>query len=75
MQNNNQNLDFLDILTIFSVILQVMGYQENKQQSSTDDLMRELQKQDREYLDKLLENQKIIIQNQKEILEKLAKIG
>lgn len=72
MQNNNQNLDFLDILTIFSVILQVMGYQENKQQSSTDDLMQELQKQDREYLDKLLENQKIIIQNQKEILEKLA---
>lgn len=75
MQNNNQNIDFLDILTIFSVILQVMGYQENKQQSSTDDLMQELQKQDREYLGKLLENQKIIIQNQKEILEKLAKLG
>lgn len=75
MQNNNQNLDFLDALTIFSVILQVMVYQESRQQSSMDDLMQELQKQDREYLSRLLKNQEIIIQNQNEILEKLAKLG
>lgn len=37
-------------------------------QSSNDDLMRELQRQDREFLDK-------IIANQEEILKKLAEIG
>lgn len=67
MQNGNDNLDFLDALTIFSVILQVIGYQENLRQSSNDDLMQELQKQDKEYFEK-------IIQNQNEILEILAKI-
>lgn len=75
MNSDNRNLDFLDVLTIFSVILQVIGYQDSLQQSSTDDLMRELQRQDREYLDMLVKNQKTIIQNQKEILERLAKIG
>ena len=66
MQNNN-NLTTLDILTVLSVILQVMGYQNDMSQSSNDDLMRELQRQDREYLNK-------IIEKQNEILEKLAEM-
>ena len=65
---NNNNLDFLDLLTILSVILQIMGYQNDMSQSSNDDLMRELQKQDKRYLDK-------IIENQNKILEKLADLG
>lgn len=64
----NNNLGALDMLTIFSVILQMMGFQNDMSQSSNDDLMRELQKQDREFLDK-------IIANQEEILRKLAEIG
>ena len=68
MNGNGNNLDFLDLLTILSVILQIMGYQNDLSQSSNDDLMRELQRQDKAYLDK-------IIENQTKILEKLADLG
>ena len=65
MNNNGNNLDFLDVLTILSVMLQIMGYKNDISQYSNDDLMRELHRQDKEYLDK-------IIENQNKILEKLA---
>ena len=68
MNGNGNNLDFLDLLTILSVILQIMGYQNDMSQSSNDDLMRELQRQDKAYLEK-------IIENQNKILEKLADLG
>ena len=62
---NGNNLDFLDVLTILSVMLQIMGYQNDMSQSSNDDLMKELQRQDNAYLEK-------IIENENKILEKLA---
>ena len=65
---SGNNLDFLDVLTILSVMLQIMGYQNDMSQSSNDDLMRELQRQDKAYLEK-------IIENQNKILEKLADLG
>ena len=65
---SGSNLDFLDVLTILSVMLQIMGYQNDMSQSSNDDLMRELQRQDKAYLEK-------IIENQNKILEKLADLG
>ena len=65
MSGNGNNLDLLDVLTILSVILQIMGYQDDMSQSSNDDLMRELQRQDKAYLEK-------IIENENKILEKLA---
>ena len=68
MNSNGNNLDFLDMLTILSVILQIMGYQNDMSKSSNDDLMKELQRQDKAYLEK-------IIENQNKILEKLAKLG
>ena len=68
MNNNGNNLDFLDILTILSVALQIMGYRNDMSQSSNDDLMKELQRQDKAYLEK-------IIENQNKILEKLADLG
>ena len=68
MNNNGNNLDFLDMLTILSVALQIMGYQNDMSQSSNDDLMMELQRQDKAYLEK-------IIENQNKILEKLADLG
>ena len=64
---SGNNLDFLDMLTILSVILQIMGYQNDMSQSSNDDLMKELQRQDKAYLEK-------IIDNQNKILEKLANL-
>ena len=69
IDNQNANsravLDFLDVLTILSVSLQIMGYQNDMSLSSNDDLMKELQRQDKTYLEK-------IIENQNKILEKLA---
>ena len=68
MNGNGNNFEFLDLLTILSLVLQIMGYQNDMSQSSNDDLMRELQRQNKAYLDQILETQK-------EILEKLAKLG
>lgn len=68
MGNDFEEFGFLDILTIFSVMLQIKGYQYDIRQVSNDDLMKELVKQDREYLGKILENQKLII-------SKLAELG
>ena len=62
---SGNNLDFLDVLTILSVALQIMGYQNDMSQSSNDDLMKELQRQDKAYLEQ-------IVENQNKILEKLA---
>lgn len=67
MNGNGNNLDLLDVLTVLSVMLQIMGYQNDMSQSSNDDLMRELQRQDKAYLEK-------IIENQNKILEKLANL-
>ena len=67
MNGNGNNLDLLDVLTILSVMLQIMGYQNDMSQSSNDDLMKELQRQDKAYLEK-------IIENQNKILEKLANL-
>ena len=68
MNNSGNNLDFLDMLTILSVALQIMGYQNDMSQSSNDDLMMELQRQEKAYLGK-------IIENENKILEKLADLG
>ena len=68
MNSNGNGFEFLDLLTILSLVLQIMGYQNDISQSSNDDLMRELQRQNKAYLDKIFETQK-------EILEKLAKLG
>ena len=53
------------MITILSVMLQIMGYKNDMSQSSNDDLMKELQRQDNAYLEK-------IIENENKILEKLA---
>lgn len=58
---NLENMSFLDFLTVFSVGLQVMTYGQGMKQTTTDDIMRELQEQDRKYLEKILENQKKIL--------------
>lgn len=67
MDGQNNSLSFLDILTVFSVILQTVGYEQDQHQTSNDVLLKELQKQNILYLDK-------IIENQYKILEKLSKI-
>ena len=64
----NDNYDFFDILSLLSISLQLEVYEQTRRQATTDDLMKELQKQDREYFEKIIENQNLI-------LEKLAELG
>lgn len=64
----NGRLSFIDMLTMFDTFLQVADFQMNVQQSSNDDIMRELGRQNEKYLEK-------IIANQEEILSKLADLG
>jgi hypothetical protein len=64
----NDNFGFLDALSILSVVLQLQVYEETKRQTTNDDLMKELQKQDQKYFETIIENQNLI-------LEKLAELG
>lgn len=67
MNPNNNGLEFLDILAIVSFAMQIANYQELKSQASTDDIFTELQKQDREYLSRIVENQEIILKKLSEL--------
>lgn len=68
MGQDDRGLEFLDLLAIISFAMQVNNYRELRAKASTDDIFTELQKQDREYLSRILENQK-------KILEKLDTIN
>lgn len=65
---NGRQWSFIDMLTMFDTFLQMADFQMNVQQSSNDDIMRELQHQNKAYLEK-------IIANQEEIKKKLAELG
>lgn len=54
--------DLIDYLSVFGVLLQIMNYQMDVRQSSNDDLLKELQHQDRDYLERILNNQRHIIE-------------
>ena len=54
-------MNFLDMLTIFSVMLQISNYQSDLKSASNDDLFAELQKQDKVYFETIIENQNRIL--------------
>ena len=62
MGPDDRGLEFLDILSIVSFAMQIANYRELRSQASTDDIFSELQKQDREYLSRILENQEKILE-------------
>ncbi len=68
MYGNGRQWSFIDMLTMFDTFLQMADFQMNVQQSSNDDIMRELGRQNEKYLEKILKNQE-------EILKKLADLG
>lgn len=68
MSPDDRGFEFLDMLAIVSFTMQLANYRELKSQASTDDIFAELQKQDREYLSRILENQE-------KILNKLSELG
>lgn len=49
--------NFFDSLDVLSNILQILNYWENKQQTSNDKIMKELQHQNAEFLEQILNNQ------------------
>lgn len=64
----NGRWSFIDMLTMFDTFLQMADFEMNIRQAGNDDIMNELQHQNRAYLEK-------IIKNQEEILNKLAELG
>jgi hypothetical protein len=75
MNNNQDNLSFLDFLTVFSVFLQIMGYEQDQKQTSNDVLFEELQRQDSEYLEKIIKTQEEILQTLSDIKSDFAHRG
>ena len=61
--NNNQtrSVSLWDVLNLISVILQLQNNEELERQTSTDDLMSELQRQDTDYFRRILSNQEKIL--------------
>lgn len=66
-----KELDFLDILTILSFILHLQNNEELQKQSSNDDIMQELDKQDNRFFQTIIDQNNQIINLNKKILEKL----
>ncbi|GEM_PF-1070188 len=75
MGDNNNGWSFLDMLTVFSVLLQMMGYQSDQKQASNDDILRELQRQNMDYLEKITAQQKKIMEILSEIKSDFANNG
>lgn len=73
--NEGRSFELLDILTVMSLCLQIQDHNRDVKQLSNDDLMKELQKQDREYLERIIENQREILKELTNIREKLAYLG
>ncbi len=59
MGNNNQN--FWNSLNLYATFLQIMDLALLQSDASNNELMRELQRQDREYLDKIVKQNEEII--------------
>nr|DAO52797.1 MAG TPA: hypothetical protein [Caudoviricetes sp.]DAR30143.1 MAG TPA: hypothetical protein [Caudoviricetes sp.] len=75
MGDNNNGWSFLDTLTVFSVLLQMMGYQSDQKQASNDDILRELQRQNMDYLEKITAQQKKIMEILSEMKSDFADNG
>ena len=63
MQNTNDI--FMDLLTVYSVMLQLQNVESDKQSVHNEDILSELQRQDKEYLERINEKLDLL----------LAKIG
>ena len=75
MSNNQDNLSVLDFLAVFSVFLQITGYQNDQNQASNDVLLNELRRQDSEYLEKIIKTQNDILQMLSDIKSEFADNG
>ena len=75
MSNNQDNLSVLDFLAVFSVFLQIMGYQNDQKQASNDVLLNEFRRHDSDYLEKIIKTQNDILQMLSDIKSEFADNG
>lgn len=61
----------MDMLSVLSIILQLQVMQEQKQQTDNDDIMQELQAQDSKYLNRILNNQYLILEKLNRLTDKV----
>ncbi len=67
IQRGTGQWSFIDMLTVLDTMLQIADFQMNLEQTSNDEIMDELQKQNKSYLE-------TIIDKQNKILEMLSEI-
>ena len=65
------NDSLMDALSILSIILQLQIMEEQKYQSDNDDIMEELQRQDKKYLERILKNQESILEKLNKLTDKV----
>jgi len=65
------NDSLMDTLSILSIILQLQIMEEQKYQSDNDDIMEELQRQDKIYFERIISNQKVIIEKLNKLTDKV----
>ena len=65
----NRDLDFLDLISLFSFYISVKNYQENLKQTSNNELLKELQKQDDIMDNQIIDKLKIIENQNNQILD------
>lgn len=70
MSNNNE-LNILDIVSIASFYLSILNYEENLKQTSNNELLKELYKQDDLINNKIIEKLNILEEQNKTILQLL----
>ena len=64
------NFGGLDGLNFYANILQIASYEELLNQANNNDILRKLEHQDKEYLEKILQNQALILER----LERLENV-
>ena len=65
----NRDLDFLDLISLFSFYVSIKNYQENLKQTSNNELLKELQKQDDIINNQIIDKLKIIENQNNQILD------
>jgi hypothetical protein len=66
------SFEILDLITISSLILQIIDHNKTAKQLDNDVILRELQRQDKVYLDKIIENQNKILSILSEIQKDMS---
>lgn len=64
----NKELDFLDVLSVLSFYISIKNYEENLKQTSNNELLKELQKQDEVMTNEIIDRLQTIEKQNKKIL-------